>query len=86
MRIPLVVEHMTGAQYGELNLPSLLATPDSTVFTSNYPQPQFIFRHLETKQFIPTQVTIWSKTSKETSGGFPIGQGLVFISDNLADL
>jgi hypothetical protein len=61
-------------------------TPDKTVFVSNYPQPKYIFKHLESKPFVPTQITIWSKNCKESADGFPVGQGLIFISDNIVDL
>ena len=54
MRIPLVVEHIVGSQYGDSLFPSVLVTPDKTVFVSNYPQPKYIFRHLESKSFVPT--------------------------------
>jgi len=86
MRLPLLVEHLKGSQSGETVYACHLTAPDSQVFVSNYPQPEFIFKHAEGKQVILTQVTLWSKISKESQGGFPIGEGFVFFADSLADL
>jgi hypothetical protein len=45
-----------------------------------------IFRHFDTRSFIPTQVTLWSKTHQEHLNGYPVGQGLIFVADNPIDL
>jgi len=43
--IPLVVRYLTGAQTKDSVQPSILLFPDEEVFSSNYPQPEFIFSH-----------------------------------------
>ena len=60
--------------------------PDKAVFTTNYPQQVFIFKHFDSRPFIPTQITIWSSTHSENLNGYPVGQGLIFISDSPIDL
>jgi len=60
-KIPLVLEHVVGAQKGVQKMPSILTNPDKNVFLSMYAQPEFIFRHQAGKRFIPEQLTIWSK-------------------------
>lgn len=66
--------------------PSVLVTPDQSVFTSNYPCPVFIFRHFDSRPFIPTQITLWSKMHTESTHGYPVGQGLIFVADSPIDL
>jgi hypothetical protein len=86
VRVPLTLEHVVGAQKGMLKFPSILTTPDKNVFLSMYPQPEFIFRHQAGRRFVPEKITIWSRVQHESQGGFPIGKGLIFISDSLAEL
>jgi len=82
----MAVEHVKGSQSGETVHASFLTSPDNQVFISNYPHPEFIFRHAESKKLILTQVTLWSKISKESQGGFPIGEGFIFFTNSVAEL
>ena len=73
-----------GLQTQKLLEPTIILQPDSSVFCSKLGQPEFIFK--TEKPIVLTSVEIWSKFSKESIGGFPIGQGMVFAAENLRDL
>ena len=53
------------------------------MFASNYPKPEFFFRHMHGHKMNLDKVTIRSNTTSKC-GAYPIGSGLIFISDNLA--
>jgi hypothetical protein len=57
----------------------------SSVFTSNYAQPEFIFRHQHNHKFFITSFTVKSLFNRE-GAGMPIGKGYVFASDCLEDI
>ena len=57
----MAIERLPGQHLAGSKDPSVLVTPDQSVFTSNYPRQVFIFRHFDTRPFIPTQITLWSK-------------------------
>ena len=68
-------------------LPQTVVTPckEDKVFCSRYGNAEFTFSHYEQREFVPTQLVIVSKTHS-VQGGIPVGQGLIFMSDSLADL
>lgn len=82
----MTIERLPGQNLAGSKDPSSLLTPDQTVFTTNYSCQVFIFRHFDSRSFIPTQVTLWSKTHQEHLNGYPVGQGLIFVADNPIDL
>ena len=58
---------------------------EDKVFCSRYGHAEFTFSHYDSKEFVPTQLVIASKIHS-AQGGVPVGQGLVFMSNSLADL
>jgi hypothetical protein len=62
-----------------------LTSNDTTVFSSNYPQPEFIFKHLHNQSFLVNEFIIRSKDNREWNG-VPISQGVIFVADTLEEL
>ena len=88
-RLPMTIERLPGQHLSaETTDPSVLVTPDTSVFMCNYAQPcpVFVFRHFDSREFIPTQITLWSKMHTESSHGYPVGKGLIFVADSPVDL
>lgn len=83
--LPLVVEAMKGAQTSDNMQPSLILNNCSNVFCSNYPQPEFIFKHQHDAPFVMTSFTVKSLFNREANG-MPIGKGYVFASQCLDDI
>jgi len=67
-RLPLVIESNTGSQMNDNIQPNILTSPDSEVFCSNYPQPEFIFKLQSGAHFIPSTFTIRSKENRVFTG------------------
>ena len=65
--------------------PSLIVNNCLTVFCSNYPQPEFIFKHQHNSKFVMTSFTVKSLFNRD-GNGMPIGKGYVFASDCLEDI
>eukprot|EP00347_Sterkiella_histriomuscorum_P007708 403347869 len=84
-KLPLIVEFNNGSQINDALQACHMTNPDSVVFCTNYPKPEFIFKHIHNHSFRPTQFVIKSKENREWTG-VPIGSGLIFASNNLEDL
>lgn len=65
--------------------PSFITNKGSTVFCSNYPQPEYIFKHQHDQKFVMSSFTIKSLYNRDGKG-MPIGKGYVFASDCLEDI
>ena len=85
MNLPLVVEQWKGAQTNDSHLPSIITTNNKSVFCSNYPEPEYTFRHFYDQQFIIKSFTIKSLFNRE-SWGMPVGKGYIFASDCLENI
>jgi hypothetical protein len=64
----LVVEEFTGAQMNDTVHSNILTSPDSYVFCSNYPQPEFIMRLQSNRSFIASQFVVRSLENKIFKG------------------
>lgn len=53
------------------------------IFASNYPLPEFYFKHLQGHQMLIDKFTVRSNASSKC-GAFPIGAGIIFTADHLA--
>lgn len=59
-QLPLILEQYKGAQTNETHKPSVLTTGDSQIFCSNYPEPEYIFRHQHGLRFMLHGFTVKS--------------------------
>ena len=83
--IPLRVAYYEGASYNKTFHVTRMLLPNQNSFISNYSNSIFVFEHLHEKLMSLENIVIWSRF-ETASGGHPIGSGLVFILDNLAQL
>lgn len=81
----MIVEWYSGCQINDMMPTSIITSPDSHVFCSNYPQPEFIFRLQSNKHFVPKQFIVRSRENR-VFNGVPIASGLIFVSEHLEDL
>jgi hypothetical protein len=58
---------------------------NNQVFASNYARPEFYFRHIHSNTMIIEKVVIRSWIASRC-GAYPVGRGLIFMSDNLDSL
>lgn len=80
--IPLNVVSFTGAQYNSQTPVCNLVFPKE-LFVSNYANSSFVFEHLHRKSMVVNYVKVIS-TVRPKHGGYPIGSGLIFLSNNLS--
>eukprot|EP00347_Sterkiella_histriomuscorum_P017580 403348792 len=80
--MPLVVNHHKGASYNQSYQVCRIVTDNSLIFASNYPKPEFFFKHLHGHKMNIEKFTIRSSTNSKC-GAYPIGSGIIFISDHL---
>ena len=52
------------------------------IFASNYPRPEFYFKHLQGHSLTVDKFVVRSAISSKC-GAFPIGSGIIFGADNL---
>ena len=83
--LPLVVNCYEGWAFNATSQVSKLTTDDKRPFGANYAGSYFIFSHQFGKKFIIDQYIVMSENSSQI-GAFPMGAGLLFISDSLAAL
>lgn len=83
--IPLVVHSHKGGAFNANSLISKLVTDDKRAFAANYAESHFIFSHQFGKWFIIDQFIVMSDNSSQI-GAYPMGAGILFISDTLAGL
>lgn len=53
------------------------------IFASNYPKPEFYFKHQHGHKMNIEKLTVRSNTNSKC-GAYPVGSGIIFISDNLS--
>lgn len=70
-----------GASYSNHYHVSKMLSPNNEFFSSNYPAPNFIFKHLHDSPIVPHKVTVHSEL-ETYQGGYPIDCGLIFTSNN----
>ena len=83
--IPLIVHSYVGCAFNANSQLSKLVSDDKRVFAANYAGSHFIFTHQFGKRFIIDQFTVMSENSSQI-GAYPMGAGILFISDTLAGL
>lgn len=81
--IPLVVNHHKGASYNLTFQVSRVVMDNDKIFASNYPQPEFYFKHISGQHMLIDKFTIRSNPISKC-GAFPIGSGIIFSADNLS--
>ena len=59
--LPLALEHMKGAQKRDTDQPCQITCHSKTIFCSNYPEPEFIWRHQHGARFVMTKFIVKSK-------------------------
>lgn len=55
---------------------------NNMIFASNYPRPEFYFKHMHGHKMNIEKFTVRSPLSSK-SGAYPIGFGLIFVADYL---
>ena len=80
-RIPLTFYSFTGSQFNFKTSVTKFLYPNGGAFTPNYPNAEFILRHLHGKRMTPMTVTVGSGL-KNVKCGFPLGSGLIFTADH----
>ena len=80
--IPLIVVKNQGSCYNHSLLPSKLLIDDDKAFASNYAKPELVFSHFEGKRIHVHKVTVRTPFSSLT-GAYPLGEGMIFLSDTL---
>ena len=83
--LPLVIKRFKGAIYSAQFVVSRLLFDDNSMYASNYPRPEFIFAHANNDRMSLEKFTIRSQP-RPKSGAFPVGEGLVFLSDTIQPL
>jgi hypothetical protein len=53
------------------------------IFASNYPRPEFYFKHLHGHSMLIDKFTVRSNVSSKC-GASPIGAGIIFAADTLS--
>lgn len=84
-QLPLTVHSHTGSQFNQKCLVSKILYKNEQVFTPNYPNSEFLFRHQFAKRMCVEEVVVGSAL-KNQNLGFPIGSGLIFVSDTVEQL
>lgn len=51
-------------------------------FSSNYAKPEITFAHIDNERIFVEKISIRTPTVSK-SGAFPMGEGLIFLSDTL---
>lgn len=80
--LPLVVVLNKGSCYNQAHLPSKLLIDDEKTFASNYAKPEITFSHFESKRILIDKVTVRTPLTSIT-GAYPLGEGMIFLSDTL---
>lgn len=80
--LPLVVAHNSGSQIKYTFTQNKMVIDNEQLFATNYPKPRFVFTHMDQKQMVIDKVIVKSM-SNPRYGGYPIGEGLVFLSNSL---
>jgi hypothetical protein len=81
--LPLMVNHHKGASYNQGFQVSRIVMDNDKIFASNYPRPEFYFKHLQGLSMTVDKFTVRSTTVSKC-GAFPIGSGIIFGADNLS--
>lgn len=74
-----------GSQFNSKTFITKTLLNDNDAFTSNYPQPEFYYSHLEAKQMLVSHVTLRSPL-RPSQKGYPLGAGLIFVANHFSDL
>lgn len=82
--LPLIVDHHKGASYNQTFQVSRVVMDNDKVFASNYPLPEFFFKHQDGYSMLVDKFTVRSTQSMKC-GANPIGSGLIFTGDTLSD-
>jgi len=80
--IPLVIKKFSGSSYKQTLIPSKILFDDDSTYASNYARPELVFAHPENARISLEKFTVRSSLRPQ-GGAYPIGQGLVFLSDSL---
>jgi len=81
--LPLMVNHHKGASYNQGFQVSRIVMDNDKIFASNYPRPEFYFKHLQGLSMTVEKFTVRSTTVSKC-GAFPIGSGIIFGADHLS--
>ena len=81
----MIVHSHKGGAFNANSLISKLVSDDKRAFAANYAGSHFIFTHQFGKKFIIDQFMVMSENSSQI-GAYPMGAGIIFISDTLAGL
>ena len=80
--MPLIVERNKQASYNSSFIASRMLVDNDKMFASNYPKPHITFAHMDGDQMTVQKITIRVPQNTKT-GVYPLGEGLVFLSDTL---
>jgi hypothetical protein len=80
--LPLIVKKFKGSSYKSTFVPSKILFDDDSVYASNYARPELVFAHADNARISLEKFSVRSRLRSQ-SGAFPVGQGLVFLSDSL---
>ena len=83
--IPLIVHSHKGGAFNANSQISKLVSDDKRAFAANYAGSHYIFSHQFGRRFIIDQYIVMSDNSSQI-GAYPMGSGILFISDTLAGL
>jgi hypothetical protein len=81
----LVVKRFKGATYSQGFVVSRVLFDDNSMYASNYGRPELIFAHANNERMSIDKVCLRSQT-RPKSGAFPVGEGLIFLSDTILPL
>lgn len=60
-----------------------IVADNNLIFASNYPKPEFYFKHLHGHKMNIDKVTMRSNTNSKC-GAYPVGSAIVFAADHLS--
>ena len=83
--IPLIIKRSLGSSYNYQSIPSRLVVLNDKMFGSNYPKPEIVFAQIDGEKIQIDKITIRTPFTTRT-GAFPMGEGLIFLSDTLQPL
>jgi hypothetical protein len=81
--MPLMVDHHKGSAYNQTYQVCRIVADNPLIFASNYPRPEFYFKHQHGHRMNIDKFTVRSNVNSKC-GAYPIGSGIIFISDNLS--
>lgn len=80
--LPLIVDHHKGASYNQGFQVSRVVMDNDKIFASNYPRPEFYFKHIQGLSITVDKFTVRSNVQSKC-GAFPIGSGIIFGADHM---